>query len=112
MLETAQNALPLLLSVSACLFALYIASRSTPWALNRQLKGWDVRLDELERDWNRFHGDTMVALEQLEQLDASIKKNRSKVTQERVRLEQGPPPGTAGSEAGSLHDIRKRAGMI
>lgn len=110
MLETAQNSLPLLLSACACLFALYIASRSTPWALNRQLKGWDSRLDTLERDWNRFYGDMNTALEQLEQLDATIKKGRQKVTQERVRLEQGSGP--PAQQPGSLHDLRKRAGMV
>jgi len=108
-LETAQNSLPLLLSACACLFVLYIASRATPWALSRQLKGWDGRLDDLERDWNRTKGDLAIGLEQLEQLDESVKKHRSKVTQERVRLEVGGTPPTAG---GSLHDLRKRAGMV
>jgi len=107
-LETAQNSLPLLLSLSACLFALWIATRSTPWALSRQLKGWDGRLDDLERDWTRARGDMAVQLEQLEQLDESVKKHRSRVTQERVRLETGPP----ASQPGTLHDLRKRAGMI
>ncbi len=109
MLETAQNSLPLLLSASACLFVLYIASRSVPWSISRQLKGWDGRLDALEREWNRARGDLGVQLEQLEQLDESVKKHRQKVTQERVRLEQGTP---SHGERGTLHDLRKRAGLI
>jgi len=95
-LETAQNSLPLLLSASACLFVLYIASRATPWALSRQLKGWDGRLDALEHEWNRVRGDLNLGLEQLEQLDESVKKHRSKVTQERVRLEVGGTPPHSG----------------
>jgi len=106
-LETAQNSLPLLLSVSACLFVLYISSRSTPWALSRQLKGWDGRLDELERDWNRTRGDLAVGLEQLEQLDASVKKHRQKTTQERVQIELKEQ-----QTGGTLHELRQKAGLI
>jgi len=90
------------------LFVLYVASRTTPWILNRQLKGWDLRLDELEAEWNRVRGDLNLGLEQLEQLDASVKKHRQKVTQERVRLEA---PGAAAT-ADPLLDLRRRAGMV
>jgi len=110
LLETAQNGLPVLLAGSCVLLCLWLSFRSLPWAISRQLKGWDLRLDQLEGEWHRTSGDLSVSLEQLEQLDESVKKHRAKVTQERVRLEGPGPPGAQGPV--SLHDLRKRAGLI
>ncbi len=95
---------------ASALICAWLSFRSLPWSISRQLKGWDARLDYVEGEWNRTRGDLAVQLEQLEQLDESVKKHRSKVTQERVRLESSGPPGAEGPV--SLHDLRKRAGLI
>ncbi|MEE8507770.1 MAG: hypothetical protein V3T07_01785 [Myxococcota bacterium] len=108
--ETVQNSLILLGVGASVLICAWLSFRSLPWAISRQLKGWDLRLDQLEGEWHRTSTGLAVSLEALEQLDESVKKHRSKVTQERVRLEQGPGP--TPPSGGTLHDLRKRAGMI
>ncbi|MEE8509159.1 MAG: hypothetical protein V3T07_08860 [Myxococcota bacterium] len=106
-LETALNGLPLLLTGASVLICGWLSYRSFPWAVSRLLKGWDGRLDYMEAEWNRTRGDLAVQLEQLEQLDESVKKHRAKTTQERVRLDQRTPEGPT-----PLSDLRRRANLI
>ncbi len=108
--QTVQNGLSAVFPVAFSLFAIAVAVwcavRSVPWYLQRALAALETRVSEAEASWTRFHGDLVVQLEQLEQLDASVVKNRQKVTAENRRRGSSVEIPDAPT---SIEDLRRRA---
>jgi len=80
-----------IVAVLAMLATFWIGLRSVPYLVARQVRDWERRIAVLETGWGQLKGDLSIQLEQLEQLDASVSKSRSRITTENRRADQRVP---------------------
>ncbi len=78
-------------AVLCVLATLSLSLRSVPYLVARQVRDWERRIGVLETGWGQLKGDLSIQLEQLEQLDASVAKSRSRITTENRRADQRMP---------------------